>query len=203
MPGWIERTTNGNPDQRERDDDTDPGVGDLDAQRREVLADRAVLGEDGRQRNAGDRRRQRKGHIDQCIDEGSSRKFVAHERPRDRRTEHAVDECRQSAAPNDSRYDATARGSSEHVDEIAPSHRGGFHDERRERHQHDGRQKERRSRASTRSQAGSRADERTSRALTAFIRRYRCSGPLTVQMIASTLRFPRSKLDRSTPYLSR
>ena len=35
-----------------RDDDTDPRVRDFDAERREVLADRAVLCEHSRERNA-------------------------------------------------------------------------------------------------------------------------------------------------------
>src|SRR5690606_2089499 len=56
-------------DERERDDDADPRVCDLDPERREVLSEPTVLGEHRRQGDARNRGRQRERHIDQGVDE--------------------------------------------------------------------------------------------------------------------------------------
>ncbi len=78
-------------DQRQRDGDADPGVGHLDAERLEVLADPAVLREHRRERDAGDRGGQRERHVDQRVDELAAREVVAHQRPGDDEAEHEVD----------------------------------------------------------------------------------------------------------------
>ena len=55
----------GQADEDERDEDAERRVGDLDAERREELADPAVRRVERGQRDAGDRRRQREGQVDE------------------------------------------------------------------------------------------------------------------------------------------
>ena len=124
-------------DQRERDDDADPGIRHLDPERREVLADPAVLGEHRSQCDAGHRRRQRKRHVDQCIDQLASRELITYERPCDHETEHAVDDRRQQRRTEAQPNAAITCAIDQYSDEVIPAHRRGFHHERRERYQYD------------------------------------------------------------------
>ena len=55
-------------DEDQRDDDAQRRVGDLDAERLEQAADPAVRRIERRQRDAGDRRRQGEGQVDQRVD---------------------------------------------------------------------------------------------------------------------------------------
>ena len=68
--------------------------GDLDAQRREPGADPAVGGIEGRERDAGDGRRQSEGQIHQRIDDAPAGKFVAHQHPGDDQAEDRIDDGR-------------------------------------------------------------------------------------------------------------
>ena len=139
-------------DQRQRHDDADPGVGDLDAERREVLADPAVLGEHGGQRDARHRGRQRERHVDQRVDQLAARKLVAHQRPGDDEAEHAVERRREQRRAEAQAIRGDRARIEQHAHEVVPAHRRRLHDQRRERDQHDRAQEERRrSRASGRS----------------------------------------------------
>ena len=72
----------------------------------------AVRRVERRQRDAGDRRRQRQRQIDQRIDDAAARERIADEHPGHQQAEHRVDAGRGEAdAPSVSRYDATTRGS--------------------------------------------------------------------------------------------
>src|SRR5690606_36557584 len=82
-------------DQSQRDDNDDPGVRDLYAERLEPATDPALRREDGRERYPRDRGRQRERQIDDRVDDAPPRKAIADERPRDDETEHRVQRRRQ------------------------------------------------------------------------------------------------------------
>ncbi len=71
------------------------GERNLHAGEREQPAEPAILGEQGRERNARDRRRQRKRNIDDRIEQPPPRKLVAHQRPGHDRAEDKIDRRRR------------------------------------------------------------------------------------------------------------
>src|SRR5581483_3775067 len=82
----------GKADEDERNGDAERGVGDLDAERFEQAADPAVRRVERSQRDAGDRRGQRKWKIDKRIEQAAAGKAVADQYPGDDDAEHRVDE---------------------------------------------------------------------------------------------------------------
>ncbi len=75
------------------DDDAERRVGDLDAKGLEKAADPAVAGVERGQRDAGHRRRQSKGQVDDGVEQALAGKFIAHKHPGDQRPEDGVDAC--------------------------------------------------------------------------------------------------------------
>ncbi len=73
------------------DRDTDPGVGHFDTQRLQVLSYPAVLRENRCQCDARHRGWQRKGHVDERVNELAAGELVADQRPGDDEAEHQVD----------------------------------------------------------------------------------------------------------------
>ena len=79
-------------DERERDENAELRVGNLDAQRREPCANPAVRRIQRRQRDARDGGRQRERQIHQRVHNLFSEKIVAHQNPRDDESENRIDE---------------------------------------------------------------------------------------------------------------
>ncbi|KFB66398.1 MAG: hypothetical protein CAPSK01_004287 [Candidatus Accumulibacter vicinus] len=71
------------------------GVRDLDSERLEQFADRAVLRVDGCQGDAGHRRRQGKRQVHQSIDQALAGKAVAYQHPGKDQAENDIDAGRQ------------------------------------------------------------------------------------------------------------
>ncbi|MGY3464301.1 hypothetical protein ACVW0I_001172 [Bradyrhizobium sp. LM6.11] len=91
------------PERRERN---------LDAGRRKRRAEPTLLGEQGGQRDAGNRRRQREGHVDDGIEQPPSGEAVAHQRPDDDAAHHQIDAGRRKREPEGhaKRVQGTAAG---------------------------------------------------------------------------------------------
>ncbi len=88
----------GHPDERHRQDDTEAGVGDVNADQIEVVAEPTVGREHCRERNSGDGGRQRERHVDHGVHELSPRKLVTRERPGDDEAEDQIDAGREQRA---------------------------------------------------------------------------------------------------------
>ena len=104
ITGCTVRTTNGRPMKTSATPDAERRVGDLDAERRQQLAEGAVRGVERGQRDAGDRGRQREGQVDGGVDQPPQREAVAGQHPGERQAEDEVEErgerarCRRTAA---------------------------------------------------------------------------------------------------------
>jgi hypothetical protein len=96
-------------DEGQRKDNAERRVGHLDAERFEVLAEPAVAGVQRGQRDAGHGRRQRKGQIDQRIDEALAGEGVADQHPGHDQAEKALIAAASSEAPKVTRKAASER----------------------------------------------------------------------------------------------
>ena len=89
----------GNADEDHRDEDADRRERDLDAEFGQRRAEPALLREQLRQRDAGDRGRQRKGNIDDGVEQPPARKAITHQRPDDDGSHHQIDAGRGKRKP--------------------------------------------------------------------------------------------------------
>ena len=91
----------GNADEDHRDEDADRRERHLDAEFGQRRPEPAFLREQLRQRDAGDRGRQRKGDIDDGVEQPPAGKAVAHQRPDDDHPHHEIDQAAANARPNE------------------------------------------------------------------------------------------------------
>ena len=81
-----------NADEDHRHKNADRRERHLDAEFGKRRAEPAVLREQRGQRDAGDRGRQRKGNIDDGVEQPAAREAIAHQRPDDDRSHHEIDQ---------------------------------------------------------------------------------------------------------------
>ena len=127
-------------DEDQRDKDAERREGDPDAERRQQAADPAGFGVERRQRDAGDRGRQRKRNVDDGIKQAAARKAVAHQRPDDDRAEHQIGRRRRERQSERKREGVQRAAAGDDGDELVEAELGGLEEQRRERDQHDQRQ---------------------------------------------------------------
>ena len=91
----------GRSDKDQRDQDADPGIGDLQTDLACQHTECAVRGMKRGQRDACNRRGQREGQIDRCVDDPPPRKAIAHEHPSEDDAEGKVEKAADSDSRND------------------------------------------------------------------------------------------------------
>ncbi len=130
-------------DQDQRDDDSDPGVGHLDAEARELQPEPAVRREHRGERDAGHRGRQRERQVDQRVDQPAARELVAHERPGDDEAEERIDDRGEQRGAEAQAIGSDRARIQQDLLELGEARRAALDDQRREREQHDRAQEER------------------------------------------------------------